>query len=126
MAAIESARKAEEERKAAEEALRKAEVERKAAEEAARIAAEEAKAKELAEQQKLAEKTEEKEEPEHVDDGPKDVFEKISGRFIVKSNKGYVVSKGEFSNNKAHARVFDDFNEARRYKAMFGGKVIKL
>ena len=56
----------------------------------------------------------------------KNVFEKIPGRFIVKSNKGYVISKSEFSNVKSQARVFDDFNEARRYKAMFGGKVIKL
>ena len=54
------------------------------------------------------------------------ILAKIPGRFIVKSNKGYVVSKSEFSNNKSQARVFDDFNEARRYKTLFGGKVIKL
>ena len=57
---------------------------------------------------------------------PTSVFEKIPGRFIVKSNKGYVISKTEFTNNKSQARVFDDFNEARRYKTLFGGKVIKL
>ena len=72
------------------------------------------------------EKPANKERRAPIDDGPKDIFEKIPGRFIVKSNKGYVVSNTEFSNSKSHARVFNDFNEARRYKAMFGGKVIKL
>ena len=57
---------------------------------------------------------------------PKSILEKIPGRFIVKSNRGYVVSKTEFSDIKSKARVFDDFNDARRYKTMFGGKVIKL
>ena len=66
----------------------------------------------------------EKEKP--ADKEPTTVFAKIPGRFIVKSNRGYVVSKTEFSNIKSQARVFDDFNDARRYKAMFGGKVIKL
>ena len=66
------------------------------------------------------------EKPAPVEEGPKDIFEKIPGRFIVKSNRGYVISKSEFSDIKSKARVFDDFNEARRYKAMFGGKVIKL
>ena len=66
------------------------------------------------------------EEPKPVDDEPRNVFAKIPGRFIVKSNKGYVISKTEFTNVKSQARVFDDFNDARRYKAMFGGKVIKL
>ena len=56
----------------------------------------------------------------------KSILEKIPGRFIVKSNRGYVVSKTEFSDIKSKARVFDDFNDARRYKTMFGGKVIKL
>ena len=65
-------------------------------------------------------------EPAPVEEEPTTVFAKIPGRFIVKSNKGYVVSKTEFSNVKSQARVFDDFNDARRYKAMFGGKVIKL
>ena len=41
-------------------------------------------------------------------------------------NRGYVVSKTEFTQVKSQARIFDDFNEARRYKTMFGGKVIKL
>ena len=121
-AELEAARKLEEERLAVEEAARKAEEERKAAEEAAM-------AKELEEIQKSAEIPEEKpveKEEESVDNGPKDIFEKIPGRFIVKSNKGYVVSKTQFSNNKSEARVFNDFNEARHYKAMFGGKVIKL
>ena len=66
------------------------------------------------------------EEPKPVDDEPRNVFAKIPGRFIVKSNKGYVISKTEFTNVKSQARVFDDFNDARRYKTMFGGKVIKL
>ncbi len=66
------------------------------------------------------------EEEEPVREEPTTVFAKIPGRFIVKSNKGYVVSKTEFTNVKSQARVFDDFNDARRYKAMFGGKVIKL
>ena len=65
-------------------------------------------------------------EPAPVKEEPTTVFAKIPGRFIVKSNRGYVVSKTEFSNVKSQARVFDDFNDARRYKAMFGGKVIKL
>ena len=66
------------------------------------------------------------EEPKPVEEVPKTVFAKIPGRFIVKSNKGYVISKTEFTNIKSQARVFDDFNDARRYKTMFGGKVIKL
>ena len=66
------------------------------------------------------------EEEKPVKEEPTTVFAKIPGRFIVKSNKGYVVSKTEFSSIKSQARVFDDFNDARRYKAMFGGKVIKL
>ena len=73
---------------------------------------------------KKAEKPEVKEKPVHEE--PTTVFAKIPGRFIVKSNKGYVISKTEFTNIKSQARVFDDFNDARRYKTMFGGKVIKL
>ena len=65
-------------------------------------------------------------EEEPVREEPTTVFAKIPGRFIVKSNKGYVISKTEFTNIKSQARVFDDFNDARRYKTMFGGKVIKL
>ena len=66
------------------------------------------------------------EEEKPNNEKPQTVFAKIPGRFIVKSNKGYVISKTEFSNIKSQARVFGDFNDARRYKAMFGGKVIKL
>ncbi len=73
---------------------------------------------------KKVEKPEVKEKPVHEE--PTTVFAKIPGRFIVKSNKGYVISKTEFTNVKSQARVFDDFNDARRYKTMFGGKVIKL
>ena len=73
---------------------------------------------------KKVEKPEVKEKPVHEE--PTTVFAKIPGRFIVKSNKGYVISKTEFTNIKSQARVFDDFNDARRYKTMFGGKVIKL
>ena len=54
------------------------------------------------------------------------ILQKIPGKFIVKSHRGYVVSKTEFSNVKSKARIFDDFNHARRYKELFGGKVIKL
>ena len=54
------------------------------------------------------------------------ILAKIPGRFIVKSNKGYVVSKTQFTEIKSQARIFDDFNDARRYKELFGGKVIKL
>ena len=69
------------------------------------------------------------EEPKVEEEPVKKVSEsvqKIPGRFIVKSNKGYVISKTEFTDVKSRARVFDDFNDARRYKTMFGGKVIKL
>ena len=76
-------------------------------------------------QVKKANKTKVEEEKPN-NEKPQTVFAKIPGRFIVKSNKGYVISKTEFSNIKSQARVFDDFNDARRYKAMFGGKVIKL
>ena len=51
---------------------------------------------------------------------------KIPGKFIVKSNRGYVISKTEFTDIKSKAHIFDDFNDARRYKTLFGGKVIKL
>ena len=75
---------------------------------------------------KVEEKPVEVEEETPVKEESKTILAKIPGRFIVKSNKGYVVSKTEFSDVKSHARVFDDFNDARRYKTMFGGKVIKL
>ena len=76
---------------------------------------------------KPAEKPAKKPEPAPVvSNEPRDVFEKIPGKFFVKSNRGYVVSKTEFTQVKSQARIFDDFNEARRYKTLFGGKVIKL
>ena len=75
---------------------------------------------------KPAKKVEKPKVEEPVREEPTTVFAKIPGRFIVKSNKGYVISKTEFTNIKSQARVFDDFNDARRYKTMFGGKVIKL
>ena len=76
-------------------------------------------------QKKVSKPKEEVKQPV-IEEVPTPKVEKIPGRFIVKSNKGYVVSSSEFSNNKSEARIFDDFNDARRYKNMFGGKVIKL
>ena len=70
-------------------------------------------------QVKKANKTKVEEEKPN-NEKPQTVFAKIPGRFIVKSNKGYVISKTEFSNIKSQARVFDDFNDASRYKALFG------
>ena len=75
---------------------------------------------------KPAKKVEEPKVEQPPKEEPQTVFAKIPGRFIVKSNKGYVISKTEFTNIKSRARVFDDFNDARRYKTLFGGKVIKL
>ena len=66
------------------------------------------------------------EEPLDLPKERKSILKKIPGSFIVKSNKGYVISKTEFTEVKSKAHVFDDFNVARRYKEMFGGKVIKL
>ena len=63
---------------------------------------------------------------ESAKEEPVEQVAKIPGRFIVKSNKGYVISKSEFTSVKSQAHVFDDFNDARRYKTLFGGKVIKL
>ena len=75
---------------------------------------------------KPAKKVEKPKVSEPPKEEPHTVFEKIPGRFIVKSNKGYVISKTQFTNIKSQAHVFDDFNDARRYKTLFGGKVIKL
>ena len=57
---------------------------------------------------------------------PKNILEAIPGKFIVKTPRGYYVSDKEFSKYKTKARIFDDFNRARRHKELLGGKVIKL
>ena len=53
-------------------------------------------------------------------------LEPIPGRFIVKTNQGYLVSKGQYSVYKHDAKVFIDFNEANKMKNTYGGKVVKL
>ena len=52
--------------------------------------------------------------------------EKIPGRFIVKTNEGYYISKNKFSIMKEDAKIFDDFNAANDIKKELGGKVVKL
>ena len=54
------------------------------------------------------------------------VREKIPGRFIVKTNKGYYVKEGKYSIYKDDAKIFDDFNLAKDIKKALGGKVVKL
>ena len=56
----------------------------------------------------------------------KDVLEVIPGRFIVKTEEGYLVKNGKFSKIKGDAHIFTNFNEAKQYKNRLGGKVIKL
>lgn len=53
-------------------------------------------------------------------------WEKIPGKFIVKAYEGYYINDKKFSVYKRDAKLFDDFVEAKRIKAKFGGKVIKL
>ena len=59
---------------------------------------------------------------------PKDkpVREKIPGKFIVKTNQGYYISKNKYSIYKDEAKIFDDFNLANDIKKQQGGKVVKL
>ena len=52
--------------------------------------------------------------------------EKIPGKFIVKTNKGYYIDKNKYSVYKNEARVFDDFNLAKDIKDKQGGKIVKL
>ena len=54
------------------------------------------------------------------------VLDKIPGRFIMKCPRGYFVSEGKFTKAKSRAHIFDDFNEAKRYKNLYSGKVVKL
>ncbi|HHT66946.1 MAG TPA: hypothetical protein GX010_01785, partial [Erysipelotrichaceae bacterium] len=52
--------------------------------------------------------------------------EKILGKFIVKTNKGYYVNENSYSVYKDDAKVFDDFNAAQDVKNQHGGKVVKV
>ena len=56
----------------------------------------------------------------------KNILEVIPGKFIVKTPRGYVKSERTFANLKSQAMIFNDFNKARRFKELYGGKVIKL
>ena len=56
----------------------------------------------------------------------KDILKAIPGKFIVKTPKGYVAGEKKFTNLKSNSKIFDDFNKARRFKELYGGKVIKL
>ena len=69
-----------------------------------------------------------KEEPQEAKKpiGDVNILEKIPGRFIVKTPKGYIVGDNEFSKLKSQAKIYLDFNKARRMKEIHGGKVIKL
>ena len=55
-----------------------------------------------------------------------EVREKIPGKFIVKTDKGYYVNKGKYSVYKEEAKIFDDFNLAKDLKKELGGKIVKL
>ena len=67
-----------------------------------------------------------KEAPKKVSKQPEPERAKIPGKFIVKTNDGYYVSKNKYSIMKSDAKVFDDFNLANDIKKEFGGKVVKL
>ena len=67
-----------------------------------------------------------KAEPKKVDKQPEIERAKIPGKFIVKTNEGYYVSKGKYSIMKGDAKIFDDFNLANDIKKEHGGKVVKL
>ena len=71
-------------------------------------------------------KAEPKVEPKKQEKQPAQERKKIPGKFIVKTNDGYYVSKGNYSVNKEDAKVFDDFNLANDVKKEKGGKVVKL
>ena len=75
---------------------------------------------------KKAEPAPKKEAPKKVEKQPAPERKKIPGKFIVKTNEGYYVSKGKYSILKDDAKVFDDFNLANDIKKEQGGKVVKL
>ena len=56
----------------------------------------------------------------------KPIREKIPGKFIVKTNKGYYIDRNKYSIYKDQAKVFDDFNLAKDIKDAQGGKIVKL
>ena len=66
------------------------------------------------------------EAPKKVEKQPVPERKKIPGKFIVKTNEGYYVSKGNYSDFKDDAKIFDDFNLANDIKKEKGGKVVKL
>ena len=67
-----------------------------------------------------------KEAPKKSEKQPAPERKKIPGKFIVKTNEGYYVSKNKYSVMKEDAKVFDDFNLANDIKKEKGGKVVKL
>ena len=67
-----------------------------------------------------------KEAPKKEEKQPAPERKKIPGKFIVKTNEGYYVSKGKYSVNKDDAKIFDDYNLASDIKKEKGGKVVKL
>ena len=67
-----------------------------------------------------------KPEPKKVEKQPEPQRKKIPGKFIVKTNEGYYVSKNKYSIYKEDAKIFDDFNLANDIKKEKGGKVVKL
>ena len=78
---------------------------------------------------KSAEKPVKKETPKEASKPKpetKNILEVIPGKFIVKTPRGYVKSERTFANLKSQAMIFNDFNKARRFKELYGGKVIKL
>ena len=52
--------------------------------------------------------------------------EKIPGKFVVKTNKGYYIGKNKYSVYKDEAKIFDDFNLAKDIKDQEGGKIVKI
>ena len=81
---------------------------------------------EIKKEEKAPKKAEPKVEPKKQEKQPAQERKKIPGKFIVKTNDGYYVSKGNYSVNKEDAKVFDDFNLANDVKKEKGGKVVKL
>ena len=55
-----------------------------------------------------------------------EVRRKIPGKFILKTEAGYYISKDQYSIYKEDAKVFDDFNLAKDLKKELGGKIVKL
>lgn len=67
-----------------------------------------------------------KAEPKPAPVKPEPIREKIPGKFILKTEKGYYIAKGKYSIYKEDAKIFDDFNIAKDLKKELGGKVVKL